>query len=105
MTQFIKSDFNFHGGFLTYTGNYEGRPVYEDKPGVHPTRVGKGKDLVIARFKHKGPITKAKFLKELIQNHTVENYARALKSGIAPVRILRDSNSTWYETIMSRVAS
>ena len=31
MTQFNKADFNFHGGYLKYTGNYEGRPVYEQR--------------------------------------------------------------------------
>lgn len=102
MTKFNKSDFNFHGGYLTYTGNYEGRPVYEDKPGVHPSRVGTGVDLFIARFKHKGPITKAKFLKELIANHTVEDYVNAYKFGIAPVAILKDKNPAWYEKMMGR---
>ena len=97
MTQFNKTDFSFHGGYLMYTGDYEGRPVYEDKPGVHHTRVGTGKDLFIARFKHKGPITKAKFLKELIKNHTVEDYAAAILFGAAPVTILKEKNAAWYE--------
>jgi len=101
MTKFNKEDFNFHGGYLTYTGNYYGRPVYEDGPNVHPTRVGKGKDLFIARFKHKGPITKAKFLKELIKNHAVEDYANASLFGMAPVAILKDKNPDWYENIMT----
>lgn len=101
MTKFDKSKFNYHGGYLTYTGDYEGRPVYEDKPGIHPSRVGTGVDLFIARFKYKGPITKAKFLKELIANHTVENYANAYMFGTAPVQILKDKNPTWYEKVMS----
>tara|TARA_R110000772_G_scaffold182201_1_gene293484 strand:- start:175 stop:480 length:306 start_codon:yes stop_codon:yes gene_type:complete len=101
MTQFNKEDFNYHGGYLMYKGNYEGRPVYEDKPNVHPTRVGKGIDLFIARFKYKGPITKAKFLKELIKNHTVEDYANASLFGMSPVGILKDKNPVWYEKVMT----
>lgn len=102
MTKFNKADFNYHGGYLTYTGNYYGRPVYEDKPGVHPSRVGKGIDLFIARFKHKGPITKAKFLKELIKNHTVEDYANASLFGMTPVAILKDKNFDWYNEVLSK---
>ena len=93
MTKFNKADFNYHGGYLTYTGNYNGRPVYKDKPGVHPTRVGKGIDLFIARFKYnKGPFTKAKFLAQLVKNFTVEEYVEARsKDGFesSPVRILQ----------------
>ena len=96
MTKFNKTDFNYFGGFLMYTGNYEGRPVYEAGKNVHPTRVGTGKDLFIARFKYsKGLITKAKFMKELIANHTVEEYAAANKAGIAPVTILTNANPDW----------
>jgi hypothetical protein len=101
MTQFNKTDFSFHGGYLMYTGNYEGRPVYEDKPGVHPTRVGTGKDLFIARFKYKGPITKAKFLKELIKNHTVEDYAAAILFGAAPFTVLKEKNAAWAAKLMA----
>ena len=54
MTQFDKSKFNYHGGYLMYRGDYEGRPVYPDGPNVHPTMVGRGVDLFIARFKHRG---------------------------------------------------
>jgi len=77
MTRFNKSDFNYHGGYLTYKGTF------------------------IARFKHRGPITKAKFLKELILNHTVESYTNAYLFGYAPVAILRDKNPAWYEKIIS----
>ena len=74
MTQFDKSKFNYHGGYLMYRGDYEGRPVYPDGPNVHPTMVGRGVDLFIARFKHRGaPITKwAQFMKELCESFTVE---------------------------------
>lgn len=50
----------------------------------------------IARFKHRGPFTKAKFLKELVANHTVEGYFAELEAGKAPLAILRDANEDWY---------
>lgn len=50
----------------------------------------------IARFKHRGPFTKAKFLKELIANHTVESYFAEMEAGKAPLAILRDANEDWY---------
>jgi hypothetical protein len=73
MTQFSKADFDYHGGYLTYKGAF------------------------IARFKYRGPITKAKFLKELIKNHTVESYTNAYSFGYAPLAILKDKNPLWYE--------
>ena len=101
MTNFDKTKFSYHGGFLMYQGDYEGRPVYEDKPGVHPSRVGTGKDLFIARFKYSGPITKAQFVKELVANHTVEDYAIASTTN-TPLDILKDKNPTWYETLIAK---
>ena len=50
----------------------------------------------IARFKHRGPFTKAKFLKELIANHTIEGYFAELEAGKSPLAILRDANEDWY---------
>ena len=103
MTKFNRKDFNYHGGYLTYTGDYEGRPVYEDKPNVHPTRVGKGIDLFIARFKYSGPFTKAKMLTQLINNFTVEEYvAERAKDGLdsSPLQILRNNDEDWYYKVM-----
>jgi len=109
MTQFNKSDFNYHGGYLMYKGDYEGRPVYKDSPHVHPSNVGRGIDLFVARFKYSGsPITKAKFLKELIKNFTVEEYVEARsQEGLAssPLEILKNKNPEWYENIMSKFRS
>lgn len=79
MTKFIKSEFNFDGMYLTYGADRK----------------------FVARFKHRGPFTKAKFLKELIANHTVEGYFAALKDN-APVAILRDANYTWYRNTMNK---
>ena len=73
MTKFIKSEFETSGDQLRYGGKF------------------------VARFKHKrGPVTKAKFLKELIANHTVESYFAAMQDGNAPFGILRDANEDWF---------
>ena len=80
MTKFIKSEFNFHGGFLTYGSDRK----------------------FVARFKHRGPHTKAKFLKELIANHTVEGYFAEIDAGKAPLAILRDANEDWFYGILEK---
>jgi|TARA_B110000483_G_C18130833_1_gene517528 hypothetical protein len=103
MTKFNRKDFNYHGGYLMYTADYEGRPVYEAGKNVHPTNVGKGKNLFIARFKYSGPFTKAKFLTQLINNFTVEEYvAERAKDGLdsSPLQILKNNNEDWYYKVM-----
>lgn len=80
MTKFVKADFITSGDYVFY--------------GKHDM------SNFVARFKHRGPFTKAKFLKELIANHTVEGYFAELKSGKAPLAILRDANEDWYYGIL-----
>ena len=72
MTKFDKTKFETSGEYVKYEGKF------------------------VARFKHKGPFTKAKFLKELIANHTVESYFVEMSNGKAPLAILRDANEDWY---------
>mgnify|MGYP000078041953 FL=1 len=72
MTKFVKTNFKQSGEYVSYNGKF------------------------VARFKHRGPFTKIKFLKELIANHTVEGYFAELDAGKAPVAILRDANEAWY---------
>ena len=55
----------------------------------------------VARFKHGGPFTMAKFRKELIANHTPESYFKAHASGKAPLTILQEANPSWYNHIMT----
>ena len=74
MTKFNKALINKDGEFVTYGADRK----------------------FIARFKHRGPFTKAKFLKELIANHTVESYFAGLEAGKAPLTILREANEDWY---------
>jgi len=72
MTKFVKANFKQSGEYVSYEGKF------------------------VARFKHRGPFTKIKFLKELMANHTVEGYFTELDAGKAPVAILRDANEAWY---------
>ena len=78
MTKFDKSKFSYHGGYLMYG------------------------DKFIARFKYAGPFTKAVFLKQLIKNHTVEEYLHKLLCGEAPLNILKDADRNWYDTTMAQ---
>lgn len=76
MAKFDKSAFTTSGEYVHYEGKF------------------------IARFKHKGPITKAEFLAELIKNHTVEGYFAEMAKNKAPLAILRDANEDWYYSIL-----
>ena len=62
--KFEKTNFNFHGGYLTYNSEF------------------------IARFKYnsrdRGP-----FVTFLCKKFTVEEYTEMYKSGVAPLQILR----------------
>lgn len=76
MTKFVKANFEYHGGYLHYT-----------------TAAGERK--FVARFKHRGPVTKAKFLKTLIKHYTVEQYFSRLGGaynphGEAPLQIFKN---------------
>ena len=86
MTKFSKSDFIVSGDYVFY--------------GPGNSKFDFSERKFVARFKHRGPFTKAKFLKELIKNHTVENYFAELESGKAPLAILRDNNEDWYYGIL-----
>lgn len=55
----------------------------------------------VARFKHGGPFTMAKFRKELIANHTPDSYFREYDSGVAPLKILQEKNPAWYNNLMT----
>ncbi len=76
MTKFDKTKFETSGEYVKYEGKF------------------------VARFKHKGPFTKAKFLKELIANHTVESYFVKMSNNKAPLAILRDANEDWYYGVL-----
>ncbi len=70
MTKFEKANFEYHGGYLHYN-------------------MPEGKREFVARFKYRGPVTKAKFQATLIKHYTVEDYFARLP-GRAPLQILLD---------------
>lgn len=56
----------------------------------------------VARFKHRGPVTKAKFLKTLIKHYSVEEYFSRLGGtynphGEAPLQILKNDGILVFE--------
>jgi hypothetical protein len=54
----------------------------------------------VARFKYSGPFTMSKFRKELIANHTPEEYFEAYNAGKAPLEILKEKNPSWYSNTL-----
>ena len=65
-------------------------------------------DRFIARFKYTGgPITKSAFIKELIKNHTMEEYFGILEhedysKRRAPLQILSDKNPAWRNELKTK---
>ena len=58
-----------------------------------------GERRFVGRFKYsKSPFTKAKFLKELVANHTQDEYFTQVSpyGSKAPLDILREKNEDWY---------
>lgn len=83
MTKFAKTNFEYHGGYLHYT-----------------TEAGERK--FVARFKHRGPVTKAKFLATLIKHYSVEEYFSRLAGaynarGEAPLQIFQNDGILQYD--------
>ena len=70
MTAFNKKNFEYHGGYLHYV-----------------TATGERK--FVARFKHRGPVTKAKFQAALIKHYSVEEYFSKMENlKEAPLQIM-----------------
>ncbi len=59
MTNFVKSNFEYRNGYLHYN-------------------TADGERKFVARFKHRGPVTKAKFQAALIKHYSVETYFERL---------------------------
>lgn len=72
MTKFAKANFEYHGGYLHYNTGTERK--------------------FIARFKHRGPVTKAKFLSALIKHYTPADYFAKMEAGAAPLRVLMNDD-------------
>jgi hypothetical protein len=56
----------------------------------------------VARFKHGGPFTMARFRKELIASHTPASYFAEMANGKAPLTILKDANPQWYRGVLDQ---
>lgn len=90
-TPFTKDMFKKDGKYLLLQGDHP----YEN-------RVYKQSSEFLARFKYNGPVTMAKFIKELINSWTVEDYLYQLNvNRKAPFRILKEKNPSWYNQIQS----
>jgi len=79
---FEQALFSYSAGWLYYTINNERK--------------------FVARFKYRNPITKAKFVKQLIANHNPAEYFEKLDNSETPVGILRDADPVWYATVMAK---
>jgi len=80
MTKFKREDFNYHGGYLMYSGDAgKCNEYYPDDDSVHPTRTGTRKELFVARFKYSSK-DKARFLTFLILNFTPEEFFTAVNA-------------------------
>lgn len=82
MTAFAKTNFEYHGGYLHYNTGTERK--------------------FVARFKHRGPVTKAKFQSMLIKHYSVEEYFSRLggaynPKGEAPLQILMNDGILVFE--------
>jgi|TARA_B110000444_G_scaffold260013_1_gene305553 hypothetical protein len=91
MTQFDKTKFTYHGGYLMYNGTYEGQPTYDEvygKDKIHPSRIGMPVELFIARFKY--VFFQGSFKNFLVKNFTVEEYATRYKNGESPLTMLEE---------------
>lgn len=53
----------------------------------------------VVRFKHRGPVTKSKFIKCLMKHYTPETYFNKLDSGQAPLQILMNDGFLTYDSI------
>jgi hypothetical protein len=74
--KFDKTQFAYHGGYLTYG----------------PDR------RFVARFKHRGPVTKAKFVTALVKHYDTEAYFARLKDR-APLQILMDDGFLVFDLV------
>jgi hypothetical protein len=82
MTKFTKQNLVISGDYVFYQPHADN--YWEDRQ-------------FVARFKHRGPVTKAKFIKALINNYSPETYFGRLAGaynaqGEAPLQILMNDN-------------
>jgi hypothetical protein len=89
MTAFTKQNLVVSGDYVFYQPHTDS--YWEDRN-------------FVARFKHRGPVTKAKFIKTLIKNYTVEGYFARLggaynPKGEAPLQILMNDEILMFDDV------
>jgi len=91
MTKFNKDSFNYHGGYLTYTGDQGEMTKYYGQNGAscHETRKGLPMPAFIARFKYAATSSRGPWVTFLIKNFTVEEYLGRLEAGESPLEIMQ----------------
>jgi hypothetical protein len=77
MAKFIKSEFQFHGGYLTYGSDRK----------------------FVARFKYRLGVKRSDFQKFLIKNMDVETYFSAYAAGETPLHIVERFGFDWRASI------
>jgi hypothetical protein len=87
MTAFTKQNLVVTGEYIHYQPHADS--FWEDRK-------------FVGRFKHRGPVTKAKFIKMLIKHYTVEDYFARLggaynPKGEAPLQILMNDEILIFE--------
>ena len=98
-TNFHKELFNYHGGYLTYTGKHSLSKNYEEVYGLenlHPSNVGRHVDTFIARFKYNQRPWK-KWVNFICKNFTCEEWVSLAESGMSPQAII-ESKGYFDET-------
>ncbi len=80
MKRFVKDEFDYHGGYLTYG----------------PER------KFVARFKHRGPVTRAKFMAALVKHYDPDSYFMRLKLD-APLKILMDDGILTFDRELNKL--
>jgi len=75
--KFQKDQFQYHGGYLTYGLDHK----------------------FVARFKHRGPVGKADFVRLLCKYYTVESYFDRVRGySRAPMQILMDDGLVKFDS-------
>ena len=84
MTKFVRENFSYHGGYLTYNGEH-GSSKYYSEP-CHPSRLGLPIHTFIARFKY-GKKNWRVWVTFLIKNFTIEEYV-TMSTATSPVEAM-----------------
>ncbi len=110
MTSFDKELFNYHGGYLTYTGKHTLSKNFEEVYNVerlHPDNVGRHVDTFIARFKYNQRPWK-KWVNFICKNFTCEEWVNLAESGMTPSEIIESKgyfDETTVRCLKGRVKS